>query len=127
MCPSEFRAAVLRDLRWLLNANAHVPGEFDDFGEVGRSVLNYGSADFSGRSISEVGIEELERGLTAAIRNFEPRIIPGSVSVKAKPGAEAGSPNTLVFEIRGDLWATPFPEELYIKTEVDLETGACKI
>ena len=34
-------------------------------------------------------------------------------------------PNTVALEIRGELWATLHPEELYIKTEIDLDTGVC--
>ena len=30
---------------------------------------------------------------------------------------------SLVFEIRSDMWAQPIPLALYLKTEVDLETG----
>lgn len=123
----QFRAAVLRDLRWLLNASAHIPGELDDFGEVSRSVLNYGSVDLSGRMVSSLGLAELERNLTAAIRAFEPRILPDTVKIKALVGATVGSPNTIALEIRGELWATPHPEELYIKTEIDLDTGVCKL
>ena len=55
----QFRAAVLRDLRWLLNSSAHLPGELDDFGEASRSVLNYGTMDLSGRMISSLGLAEL--------------------------------------------------------------------
>jgi type VI secretion system protein ImpF len=31
--------------------------------------------------------------------------------------------NALVFEIQGELWAQPVPLELFLKTEIDLETG----
>jgi len=127
MTPSELRSAVLRDLRWLLNANAHPPEDFADFGEVSRSVLNYGSPDLCGRMISGLNIDKLERDLAAAIRNFEPRILPDALKIKVKVDATVGTPNTIALEIRGEMWATPYPEELYIKTEIDLETGVCKL
>ena len=31
--------------------------------------------------------------------------------------------NGIAIEIRGDLWAYPVPEQLYIRTEIDLDTG----
>jgi type VI secretion system protein ImpF len=31
--------------------------------------------------------------------------------------------NALIFEIHGELWAQPVPLELFLKTEIDLETG----
>ena len=31
--------------------------------------------------------------------------------------------NTMVFTIEGQLWAEPTPIKLFLKTEVDLETG----
>jgi type VI secretion system protein ImpF len=31
--------------------------------------------------------------------------------------------NALVFEIAGELWAQPVPLELFLKTEIDLESG----
>jgi type VI secretion system protein ImpF len=42
-----YREGVLRDIRWLLNASAHVdPDDARQFGEVRRSVLNFGVIDF---------------------------------------------------------------------------------
>jgi type VI secretion system protein ImpF len=41
------------------------------------------------------------------------------VSVKAVAGGV--DHNKLTFEIEADLWAQPYPERLYLKTEFDLE------
>ncbi len=40
---------------------------------------------------------------------------------------EEMSNRSIRFEIRGDLWTQPIPESLFIKTELDLETGKCKL
>jgi type VI secretion system protein ImpF len=121
-----YREAVLRDLRWLFNANCHLPAEgLDEFGEVVRSVLNYGTRDLTGLLSSSLNIGELEQHLAEAIRLFEPRIIPHSLVVKAIMDPERINSNILAFEIRGDLWARPLPDQLFIKTEIDLETGQC--
>jgi type VI secretion system protein ImpF len=35
--------------------------------------------------------------------------------------------NSVVFEIDGELWAQPAPLRIYLKTELDLETGDAKV
>ncbi len=118
-----YREGVLRDIGWLLNAKAHSEsGEIYEFGSVARSVLNFGIPDVCGQLSTTLDIGELENLIAKAIRDYEPRIIPGTLTVKAIQ--EAGpAPNILMFEIRGDLWASPIPEQLFLRTEVDLETG----
>ena len=69
----------------------------------------------------------VERELASAISNFEPRIIPGTLRVRAVPSADSTNPSVIQFEISAELWANPIPEHLFIKTEIDLETGHCKL
>lgn len=59
-----------------------------------------------------------------AILRFEPRILPPSLRVKAIISEDHGAPNVLSLEITGDLWAEPVPENLYLQTRVDLESGS---
>ena len=33
--------------------------------------------------------------------------------------------NVIDIEIRGELWANPIPEQLFLKTNIDIETGLC--
>jgi type VI secretion system protein ImpF len=35
--------------------------------------------------------------------------------------------NAMTFDIEGDLWAQPLPLRLYLRTELDLETGSMDI
>ncbi len=122
-----YRAAVLRDVAWLLNCSARFGAEeLAEFPEVQRSVLNFGTRDLCGVTVSGADLVELERELLRAIRCFEPRILPGSLSVKLAVGS-AGEHNAVAFTVAGHLWAQPIPEELYIKTEFDLETGQCEL
>ena len=60
-----------------------------------------------------------------AIKHFEPRIGPSSLNVKAMAETEKLGPNMIGFQIEGQLWASPLPEQLYLKTKIDLETGQC--
>jgi predicted component of type VI protein secretion system len=34
-----------------------------------------------------------------------------------------GDRNLIHFELQGELWANPLPENLHVKTTLDLETG----
>ena len=125
---SDFRAAVLRDLGWLLNCSSHVKSEgLDDFPHVESSVFNFGKPSLSGLGVAAMNLKELEAEMTRSVRNFEPRIIADTLVVRAVRETVKNSPCTLVFEIRADLWARPFPEKLFIKTTLDIETGAVTI
>jgi type VI secretion system protein ImpF len=86
---------------------------------VASSVLNFGLPDMSGASLAGMNTGDLERAIRQAIWDFEPRLIRSSVSVKALP--TSSSITRITFEIEADMWAQPYPERLYIKTELDLD------
>jgi type VI secretion system protein ImpF len=121
-----YKRGVLRDLEWLFNASAHLPVEgrrqfrLSDYPEALRSVLNFGTRQLCG--LIAPNMDELERELGDAIRLFEPRIINHTLTVKATIERHIVS-----FEMFGDLWANPLPEKLFIKTNIDLETGQCNL
>ena len=118
-----YREGVLRDLIWLLNAKAHTAEDgLDEFPEVARSVLNFGTRDLCGLISSSLDLGTLEQEIAEAMRRLEPRINPGSLAVTAVSGSQKFA-NGIAIEIRGDLWAYPVPEQLYIRTEIDLDTG----
>jgi len=116
------REGVLRDLAWLLNATSLVStGELPRLPHLAGSVLNYGLPAISGVSLANMERADLERAIRQAIWDFEPRLIRSSVSVKAM--SAQGAISKIVFEIEADLWAQPYPERLYLKTELDLDLG----
>ena len=120
----QMRQAVLRDLSWLLNTAQRIgPDEQEDTPEAYTSVLNYGIPDLTGVTAGGLDILSLEKTIMRAVRAFEPRIMPNTLRITAKLNKDEMSGNALVFEVRGDLWAQPIPEPLYLKTEVDLESG----
>jgi type VI secretion system protein ImpF len=45
--------------------------------------------------------------------------------VRAVAHESAG--NTITFEIEGDMWAQPYPERLYLKTELDVDRAQIRI
>lgn len=121
----QLKRTVLRDLAWLLNTTCHNTGdELIDHPEVRRSVLNFGIPVLSGKHFSGVDWGELERSIHEAILFFEPRILPDTLRVKALATEDGmGQHNLLQFELRGELWSMPFPVELLIRSELDIETG----
>ena len=118
------RQAVLRDLTWLLNTGyLETTEDLEAYPQVRDSVLNYGIPDISGTSASNADTAALERSRRDAIVKFEPRISPDSLQVRIARDQSAVGRNALVFTIEGQLWAKPTPIMLYLKTEIDLETG----
>lgn len=123
-----YKQAVLRDLSWLLNCSCHTRDEpVYEFPEAAASVLNCGVRDVTGLTSGDVEAGELEWQITEALRTFEPRIDPRTLAVKVEADEAAGDTRAIRFEIKGELWAQPVPESLLIKTEVDLETGECRL
>ncbi len=151
----KYRDGVLRDLEWLLNTEGFVRPEsmdyllkvqrqrFDredqrpavdlrDYPEAYHSVLNYGLKQFWG--LTEREKDHLQDELCDAIQMFEPRILPGTLKVELlNPNEQSGSKenrdhldsNLVTLVIAGELWANPLPEQLNVKTTVDLEVGQC--
>lgn len=118
------RAAVLRDLSWLLNTGSLAQLEdLERYPEVARSVVNYGMRDLSGITASSLMIDDLARAIREVILFFEPRILPDSFHVRVLKEDEQMNLNAVTFVIQGMLWAQPMPLQMFMKTEVDLETG----
>lgn len=130
MSMRQLRMAVLRDLGWLLNAPANPrDDEIYMFPLVAKSVVNYGIPDLTGLTTSGISVSKLEQMVFDAVAHFEPRILRAGLTVRAlastRSGAEAE--HRFEFEIAGDLCPLPMPEALYVRTEVDLETGRCEV
>ena len=133
---TELRAAVLRDLAHLLNTEQAETLPLAEGGEMvpafaglpccRDSVLNYGIPSLAGRVRTTADYAVLAQEVEAAIARFEPRIR----GVRVRPeGHEADSairtPVTLVIE--GELWGYPLPEQLRVRTVLDLEEGKAQV
>src|SRR5262245_6150696 len=81
---SRLRQAVLRDLAWLFNATRlESGGSLARFPYVRGSVINYGLPTLSGHTASTLEVPDLERAIRQAILDFEPRILPNTLQVRA--------------------------------------------
>jgi type VI secretion system protein ImpF len=129
MSKRQLRQAVLRDLAWLFNATRlEAVQDVSRLSHVRRSVLNYGLPALSGRAATSLDVTELERAVKQAILDYEPRILPATLRVRAMLQASALDHHNVVgVEIQGQLWAQPVPLELLVRTEIDLETGRVEI
>jgi type VI secretion system protein ImpF len=126
---SELRRSVLRDLNWLFNATQFMRDEkLEAWPQVRNSVVNYGLPPLSGQTASGLDVVQLERTLRKAIIDFEPRILPDSISVKAELERDSlDHHNVLSLKIEGLLWAQPVPIELLLRTQLDLESGQNRV
>ena len=124
----QLHRAVLRDLEWLLNASSHPQrDELSEYPNVAKSVLNYGIPDLCGVTASSMNADALQQMLIQAIHQFEPRIVKYSLNIVPIVSDEVGPGNAIRFDIRGEVWAVPMPDAMYLKTEVDLESGHCSL
>jgi type VI secretion system protein ImpF len=128
LSPARLRECVGRDLSWLLNTvSLSSVQDLDEYPEVARSVVNFGMADLTGRTVSSLNIAALERSLAKVIQDFEPRLSRGSVKVRLIVDEEKMSHNAMRFDIEAELWAQPLPLRLFLRTEIDLESGTVQV
>jgi type VI secretion system protein ImpF len=118
-----YRAAVRRDLEWLLNTRKNADPLPEGLREVEKSVYAYGLPDFSEFSLStERNAADQERlaGMIArTIEIFEPRILDVRVAI----GNRASSSRDLHFHVLGRLKMKPRPEPVCYDTKLDVTRG----
>ena len=118
------RQSVLRDIGWLLNARSIEPGtDLETFPFAASSTLNFGIRDLSGSLASSLSAPELEQIIVSAIRKFEPRIIPDTLRVRVETEEVLNPEASVAFVIEGTLWSQPLPISLYIRSQLNLESG----
>jgi type VI secretion system protein ImpF len=125
MTRTRLRQAVLRDLAWLLNAsNAETETDFEGMPHARTSTINYGVKALSGVSVSQLEFASIDQALHDSILAFEPRLLPDTLQVRSVVTEDQLSHhNTLAFEVRAKLWSMPYPLELLLRSNLDLETG----
>ena len=121
------REIVQRDLAWLLNTqNAETWIEPEVHPNAARSVLNYGIGDLSGSFATDDQAGTIRESIRRAVEAFEPRLRRGTVQVELSSKlVDRGV--VVTFDIRAEMWAHPIPMELYLRSEVDVTTGAVQI
>jgi len=124
----KLRDSVRRDLNWLFNTtNLAAIQSLDGYPEVERSTLNYGLPDLAGRTSSSVDRDLMERLLRRAIWEYEPRLLRSSIRVQLSVDMNELNHNAMNFSIQAELWAQPLPLRLFLRTDLDLETGEAAV
>jgi type VI secretion system protein ImpF len=123
---NRLREIVRRDLAWLLNSN-NLNGVIDEnvYPNVAHSVLNFGVREVSGEFSTQERAELIRQSMKEAIERFEPRLREGGVDIALRKEEDAATHATIItFDIVADMWAQPVPLELYLRSEIDVTTGA---
>jgi type VI secretion system protein ImpF len=121
---NSLRECVIRDLGSLLNtAHFAASEDLEDYPEVGKSVLNYGIPDLAGVVASSMDVKSIEEKLRESIIRYEPRIISDTLKIRVEIDGDAANQSAVSFRIDAELWAQPVPLNMFLRTEVDLETG----
>jgi type VI secretion system protein ImpF len=119
------KAAVQRDLEWLLNTRRIFEEPDESLKEVNRSLYVYGLPDFSQYTMASASDQaKLQRQLLAAIKTFEPRL--ANVRLIPVEVAESGI-QQLRLRIEAMLLMDPSPEPVSFDTVIGLKSGNCRI
>jgi type VI secretion system protein ImpF len=120
------KAAVHRDLEWLLNTRRIFLDADDSLKEVNRSLFVYGLADLSTHSMGSAGDQaKLVRHLLGVVKLFEPRL----ANVRIIPVDSSGGTGLqeLRLRIEGMLLMDPSPEPVSFDTVIELKSGVCRL
>jgi len=115
------KAAVRRDLEWLLNARQPVQAPPEGARELERSVYCFGLPDICSLNLASVrNRSDLARLMEAMIAVLEPRLLGAKVALV--PGNSGALPQ-LRFVIEGLLAIDPMPEHVSFDTVLDVTGG----
>lgn len=116
-----FRAAVQREVEWLLNTRRTIVPVPPSCPEVLRSVHEYGIADTTGLSIGTADAQEqLTVDIREALRRFEPRLT--NVRVVLTASSQVMAPQVR-FSIEATLQMDPNPEQVVFDTVLEVASG----
>jgi type VI secretion system protein ImpF len=114
----DLKAAVRRDLEWLLNTRAIAIPPPESLNEVRESVYTYGVSDITSLSADDPKARaRLRSMIEEAIRVFEPRLMGVQVTESSLLTREA---RQLRFSIQAILKMDPTPERISFDTVLDV-------
>lgn len=131
----ELKHCIRRDIHQLFNRPAlEASTDLSRHPRMRSSVLNYGIPAIIGQLADDYhGSQDralLERALEKAIINFEPRLKADTVKVRVTSADKNGFVDPtlpVTFEIHGEVYATPYPEELFLQTTWNVAAGQTSI
>jgi type VI secretion system protein ImpF len=118
----KLREYVCRDLGALLNSNSlEISLDLTPYPFVQRSVLNFGMPSLAGRMARSVEPQKTAATIEEVIRRFEPRL--SHVRVTPETREDGGEQHVLAFRIEAQLWGQPLPQQLVLRTSIDIDSG----
>lgn len=119
------KAAVQRDLEWLLNTRRISDEPDESLKEVNRSVYLYGLPDFSTYTMnSSADRTRLVREVVATIKLFEPRL--ANVRIVPAEAQDSGF-QQMRLRIEALLLMDPSPEPVSFDTVIEMKSGVCRL
>jgi type VI secretion system protein ImpF len=120
----DLKAAVRRDLEWLLNSRRTIEESPPSLKETGRSVYNYGLPDVSSLYLRSTDDQAfLLESIKAAVNLFEPRLL----NVKVRMEAATDDKRVIRFAIEGLLRMDPAPEQVLFDTMLEPTRGQYQV
>lgn len=125
MSMRQLKDSVKRDLLFLFNSHCKPKDDVIwKYPLAAQSVVNFGMPDMTGLPTSAQRSRQVRMSMQQAMENFEPRIVKSSLRVEATISNEDFAiGNLYVTQIAAEVCPVPVPEALYVRTEVDLDTG----
>jgi len=122
------KAAVRRDLEWLLNARRTPAAAPPEFKELTRSLYHYGIPDMTARSrTSRVHLEELTQQIQEAVELFEPRLTHVRVMLANDAPGVSDALRDVHFVIEAVLRLDPLPERVVFDTVLETASGEVQV
>lgn len=121
----QYKAAVRRDLEWLLNTRRIVRPAPDALEEVAHSLYHYGLPDITSLSADSPDSRLwLVRRIEETIAMFEPRLTGVHVTLSETSGEGR---REMRFLIEGTLRMDPTPEQVVFDTVLELGSGQYQV
>jgi type VI secretion system protein ImpF len=120
----ELKAALRRDLEWLLNTRRTIEESPASLKELERSLYNYGLPDVSSLYLRSSNDQNtLLKAIRVAINYFEPRLL--NIKVGLEPAA--ADARVVRFSIEGLLRMDPAPEHVFFDTMLEPMSGQYQV
>jgi type VI secretion system protein ImpF len=119
------KAAVRRDLEWLLNTRRIADPPDEALKEVNKSTYVFGLPDMSALTMETVGDRNrLVRQITTAINTFEPRLTNVRLSLVERADSAR---KDVRLRIEAMLRMDPVPEPISFDSLIELKSGRCHL
>jgi type VI secretion system protein ImpF len=120
----EMKAALRRDLEWLLNTRRTIEEAPASLKELEHSLYNYGLPDLSSLYLRSSNDQEiLLKAIRTAVNFFEPRLL--NIKVTLEPTGD--DRRVLHFAIEGLLRMDPAPEHVFFDTVLEPMSGQYQV